>query len=181
MKKFIMILAATALLSPALSAQQILSLSLESGSIDSLRNETLLNVDIDFSKGTYKLVPEKEFAKNNSDWEQIKTETKERFIQGLNKPLGKCDKAAIVSDSPKYTIRLNIISVNEKGNTAASADILSKDGKVIAHFKDFYVKGGKFGTFCNLMGDGLEECGEKIGRYISFNFLKKEFKEKVSK
>lgn len=178
MKRLLTIAVALFMMTGAVCAQNF---RLESGSLDSLRNVSLLNIDVDFDKGVYKLIPEKEFAGIEPKWELIKEETTDRYIEGLNKTLKLSRKVALRSEEQRYTIRLNIISVSDKGDTIATVDILDKDGKTVAHFRDLYADGGVFGTFCNLMGDGLEEAGEKIGRYISYTFVKKNFKERIQR
>ena len=44
------------------------------GALDPLKDASLLDVEINFDDGAYKYIPEEQFAKENSDWEQIKKE-----------------------------------------------------------------------------------------------------------
>ena len=68
--------------------------------------------------------------------------------------------------------------VDEKGNTISNVQVCDSEGKAIARIEHLYGKGGRYGTFCNLMGDGLESTGEKIGRMISYSILKKKYIDK---
>lgn len=171
MKKFFF--SAIALLSCFLAVAQAKKASLD-GALDPLKDVTLMSVEISFDEGSYKYIPEKEFAKENSDWEQIKKETTARFMEGLNKKLQLTKRAAVLeSDDQDYTIEVSVLSVDEKGNTISNVKFIGEDGKAFAKIDGLYANGGHFGTFSNLMGDGLEETGEKIGRTVSYYFLKK--------
>ncbi len=173
MKKILLMLF-VALMPMAIRAQELKV----KGSFDELKDETLLDAYVDFDNGIYKLVPEKEFAADNSDWEQIKMETSERFYRGLNKTLKLTRKAAVKTDAQNYTIEVEIINVDDRGNVISNFEVTDSEGKAIARVENLYDKGGRFGTFCNLMGDGLETTGEKIGRIISYSILKKKYIEK---
>lgn len=143
------------------------------GALDPLKDATLLDVEIDFDEGVYKYIPEDQFAKENSDWEQIKKETSERFMEGINNKLKLTKRSAVMTDEQDFTILVEIVSVDEKGNTISNVKFLNEKGEAFAKIDKLYGSGGHFGTFCNLMGDGLEETGEKIGKTISYYFLKK--------
>lgn len=146
------------------------------GALDPLKDATLLDVEINFDDGAYKYIPEEQFAKENSDWDQIKKETTDRFMEGINSKLKLTKKAAVMTDKEDFTIQVDIISVDEKGNTISTVRFLDEKGKAFAKIEKLYASGGRVGTFCNLMGDGMEETGEKIGRTISYYFLKKKIK-----
>ena len=141
-----------------------------------LKDASLLDVEINFDDGAYKYIPEEQFAKENSDWEQIKKETSERFMEGINAKLRLTKRAAVMTDKQDFTIQVDIISVDEKGNTISNVRFLDEKGNAFAKIDNMYASGGRFGTFCNLMGDGMEETGEKIGRTVSYYFLKKKIK-----
>lgn len=146
------------------------------GALDPLKDATLLDVEINFDEGVYKYIPESQFANENSEWEQIKKETTERFMEGINNKLRLTKRAAVLTDEQDFTILVDIVSIDEKGNTISNVKFLDEKGKTFAKIDKLYASGGRFGTFCNLMGDGLEETGEKIGRTISYYFLKKKIK-----
>lgn len=146
------------------------------GALDPLKDASLLDVEINFDDGAYKYIPEEQFAKENSDWEQIKKETSERFMEGINAKLRLTKRAAVMTDKQDFTIQVDIVSVDEKGNTISNVRFLDEKGNAFAKIDNLYASGGRFGTFCNLMGDGMEETGEKIGRTVSYYFLKKKIK-----
>lgn len=145
------------------------------GSFEPLKDVTLLDADIDFDHGVYKFIPEKQFAAEYPDWEQIKKETTERFFRGLNQTLKLTRKAAVMTNEQDFTIEVTIVNVDDRGNTISNVEVTDAEGKAVAQISNLYGRGGRFGTFCNLMGDGLQSTGEKIGRMISYSILKKKY------
>ncbi|MBQ2198388.1 MAG: hypothetical protein IK145_02565 [Bacteroidales bacterium] len=173
MKKLILII--SVLLASVVAGAQTATLT---GSFDALKEENLLDAEIDFDKGVYKLIPVEQFVTVTPDWEQIKKETTDRFFQGINKTLKLTHKAAVKTGKQNFTIEVEIINVDDKGNTISNVQVCDSEGKAIAKIEHLYGKGGRYGTFCNLMGDGLESTGEKIGRMISYSILKKKYIDK---
>lgn len=175
MKKIFSLALALAFASCALCGAQSKKASME-GALDPLKDVTVMDVEIDFSEGAYKYISEADFAKQEDDWDLIKKETTDRFMEGINKTLKLSKKAAVMTGDKDYTIEVTILSVDEKGNTISNVKFLDEKGKAFAKIDNLYADGGHFGTFSNLMGDGLQETGEKIGRTVSFYFLKKKIK-----
>lgn len=173
MKKLILIV--SVLFASVVASVQTATLT---GSFDALKEENLLDAEIDFDKGVYKLIPVEEFVNVTPDWEKIKEETTDRFFQGLNKTLKLTHKAAVKTGRQNFTIEVEIINVDDKGNTISNVQVTDSEGKAIAKIEHLYGKGGRYGTFSNLMGDGLESTGEKIGRMISYSILKKKYIDK---
>ena len=74
--------------------------------------------------------------------------------------------------SPKYEDRKNLIifyvkSVSENGDTVADVKIVTSEFLKEATIRDLWGKGGRFGCFTNLMGDGFESLGEELAKRIN--------------
>ncbi len=126
MKKLILII--SVLLASVVAGAQTATLT---GSFDALKEENLLDAEIDFDKGVYKLIPVEQFVTVTPDWEQIKKETTDRFFQGINKTLKLTHKAAVKTGKQNFTIEVEIINVDDKGNTIESTG--EKIGRMISY------------------------------------------------
>ena len=66
----------------------------------------------------------------------------------------------------EYMIKFKVRSVTEKGYIVADVTIEAPDGK-IATISNLKAKGGIYGTFTNLMGDGLESLGCELAKLLN--------------
>jgi len=173
MKKLILII--SVLLSSFIAGAQTATLT---GSFDALKDENLLDVDIDFDKGVYKLIPLEQFVLTTPDWDQIKAAATERLYVGLNRTLKLTHKVAVKTGQQNYTIEVEIVNVDDKGNTISNVQVTDSEGKAIAKIEHLYGRGTRNGSFSDMMGMGFEMTGEKIGRMISYSILKKKYIDK---
>ena len=79
-------------------------------------------------------------------------------------------------DGKKYTISFYVKDVSEYGYTVSDV-IFSADGK-IASILNLKGKGGRFGSFANLMGDGFESLGQKLAESMDYAVFRGFIKEK---
>ena len=110
---------------------------------------------------------------------ELKTDFQEvvaRFIKSANDEMGKYIYE--IYFSPKVEgkdnyIVFNVKTVGQGGWIIADAKLVTPSG--VATFTDLYGKGGVFGTFMNLMGDGCESLGKDIAKRIA----KAKFRKKI--
>lgn len=57
-------------------------------------------------------------------------------------------------------------TITDKGYFTGRAIILDQDGQIVGEFEDLKGKGGVYGSFYNLMGDGYENVAEKVAGLI---------------
>lgn len=106
-----------------------------------------------------------------------------RCVTAANKffKIGATTRARTFHFSPKYegkkyTITFHVKDVSEYGYTVSDV-IISADGK-IASILNLKGKGGLFGSFANLMGDGFESLGRKLAVSMDYVVYRGFIKEK---
>ncbi len=68
------------------------------------------------------------------------------------------------TEGKSYVIVVKVLSVASDGWTIADATFTTPYG--VATFTNLVGKGGRFGSFVNLMGDGFESIGEELAKRI---------------
>lgn len=99
------------------------------------------------------LVLEEDFLKDRARYEG-------RFFEELDK---QYNGIAVITDSPDAelpVLRVEIIKVDHKGNL--KAEVTYGD-----HTGIFGGKGGVFGTWLNLFGDGMQSLGKVLGAWVN--------------
>lgn len=69
------------------------------------------------------------------------------------------------TEGRKYHLHFIVKEVSQSGHTVADAILYTPDG--MATFKNLHGKGGVYGSFVNLMGDGFESLGKLVAKEIS--------------
>lgn len=118
-----------------------------------------------------------DFCERNTDFETDKFDAETRFIGTLNDNFEKYSKFQKKFHKRKLTffhkgdgtpsIELVLIpsSINNNGDFSGSAMITDNNGNT-AVIENLRGKGGQWGSFVNLMGDGYQSVAEKIYRII---------------
>ena len=169
--KLISVIAITFTLTVSLLAQD-----LTIGSLDVLNNQHLINFVVDFSKGIYDNMSDKEMSKYEADsWTLEKQTVSMQFVKEVNEELKevKVRLGEYDENEAKYTIVLEIIEVDEDGDTEARAFIFTNDDKneLVARIDDMESSGGHYGSFFNLMGDGFSHLGHSFGKFLENAFF----------
>ena len=102
---------------------------------------------------------------------ELKTDFHEvvaKFVNSANDVMGKY--VYEIYFSPKMEGKENYIvfkvkTVGQGGWIYADAKLITPSG--VATFTNLYAKGGFFGTFMNLMGDGFEGLGKDVAKRIA--------------
>lgn len=135
------------------------------GSLTSLKKADRVNLKIDFSEASIHGMSESAFAKYETDWEVDKPVIIGYFLSEARQKCGDLINLGTYENAD-CEIRVNVISINEKGNYVCEADVYDAEGKVIAKIKDISAKGGLFGTKLNLIKDGAKHTGAAFGKFL---------------
>lgn len=126
----------------------------------------VVDLAVDFSNASIHNMDENTFAIYEPDYAVGKLEVIAKLAEEFNdeKKVG-----FILGNFPKadYTVKVNVVSVNRKGDMLSNAEILDIDGNVIATISDIKGDGGTFGSNMNLMGDGCKSTGEALAKRMA--------------
>lgn len=126
----------------------------------------VVDLAVDFSNASIHNMDENTFAIYEPDYAVGKLEVIAKLAEEFNDEkkvgfiLGKYPKA-------KYTVKVNVVSVNKNGDMLSNAEILDFEGNVIATISDIKGDGGTFGSNMNLMGDGCKSTGEALAKRMA--------------
>ena len=134
------------------------------GTFSPLVDEKIINIKIDYSESEIDEMPFEAFLEVENRWEEGYNDIMIKFLKSLNKY-----SDGIVYSAKKetnYRLVFKAMYVNRDGETKGHLLLYDKDNKIIGATQDFYVKGGRFGSQTNLMGDAAERLGKKISQFI---------------
>jgi len=106
-----------------------------------------------------------------------------RGVYGATQYLGRYDIPTVAlyfttkTEGRDYLLTFYIKAVSDKGDALADASLTTPDGTKTV-LTDLYGKGGRYGSFVNLMGDGFESLGGEFVRYIAWAMNKGKVKMK---
>jgi len=157
MKKIIVSTLCLFFLCAALSAQ----------SLAFLKDETRVGLKIDFSEAAINGYTEANILDFEEDWEKDQPVLFEKFQMKLNEY--QRDRQFGHFPEANYTLIYKPLIINRKGDMKGYFVIEDKDGNEVANIKGISVEGGKFGTFLNLVGDGMKSSGKAVSKMINRN------------
>ena len=102
---------------------------------------------------------------------ELKTEFQDavaRCVNSANNEMGKYVYQIYFSpksEGKDYNIVFKVQTVGPGGGTIADVKFVTPSG--VATITDLYEKGGVYGTFVNLMGDGFESLGKEVAKRIA--------------
>lgn len=138
---------------------------LAEGSLDALKGESRMNVELDYSNAVLKGMSFKDYVAQEENWDKGVKEIKAKFVEEFNKSnKGKITAGSF--DNAKYTLRIDAIKVEKRGTTTADAYVVDAEGKTVAKITKLEGEGGKWGTHLNLMGDGATNMGAILGKFF---------------
>lgn len=135
------------------------------GSLTPLKKADRVSIQIDFSEAMIHGMNETAFAKYETDWDVDKPVIVGYFLSEAKQKCGDLINLGTYENA-EYEIRVNVISINEKGNYVCEADVYDAEGNVIAKIKDISAKGGHIGTKLNLIKDGARHTGAAFGKFL---------------
>ena len=134
------------------------------GSLDVLKGQGRVNLEMDFSQASIMGMEEDAFANYEHDWYKDKEEVVALFVGEL---LSNCNRIIIgMFSNTRYTIKLYVLSISPKGDYCCAADVIDNTGEVVASINGINEFGGRFGSKLNLIKDGAKNTGARFGRFL---------------
>lgn len=135
-----------------------------SGSLNVLKGQGKVNLELDFSQASIMGMDEDAFANYEHDWFRDKDEVVALFVGEV---LSNCDNIIIgVFSNTRYTIKVKVLSITPKGDFYCTADVVDNSGEVLASINGIKEFGGRFGSKLNLIKDGAKHTGASFGRFL---------------
>lgn len=121
-----------------------------------------VRLEIDYQQGVYAGHTYNDMCALESDFLKDQVQYESRFMRGIEKTFAG---AALISNDETLegfeTVHITIISVNSKGKLTAEV----RCGTLVQTFTN--LKGGVFGTWLNLFGDGMHSLGKAVGKWVT--------------
>ena len=146
------------------------------GSFAPLRNESRVQMTVDFSKASIMGMSEEFFSDYEPDWHKDKNEILFLFNSYVNEALHGHPIIGNYSTGTDYIIQIIVQAVDFNGNYDYDILLFSNfdnTPSLIAQAEGFYSRGGKFGTKLNLMKDGAKHSGTTIGLFLQKELFKR--------
>ena len=157
----------------SISAQNKKSKSV--GNFSELYGLRQISVFIDFSETSLNGQTEQSLL-NMSDagfgnWREEKKEILFRFINKFAPYMSPLGITCIYEGDTETALIVKPSYVSNKGDVIAQAYVVDGSGKVLSSVA-LKGKGGHFGSFANLTGDGMEKVAEHLGSIITETMIK---------
>lgn len=135
------------------------------GSFKELASFGKANIEINFSDASIHSMTEEDFAEYEQDWSKDKPGVIADFIDGVT---DKLKGGLVVGTRLKTPFLLKVLvqNITTKGDYTCDVVVLN-DEKEVAAIKTVKADGGTFGSKLNLIKDGAEHTGEKLGKLLS--------------
>lgn len=130
-----------------------------------LKNETRLNVEFDYSEVLINGLNIEDFADAEEDWKKDEPKIYGKFISNFNKKMKNLVGGRV--KNANYTLTIHPLVISDKGNIKAYFVITNSEGREVYKSEEVKGSGGTFGSQLNLMGDGMQSLGKKIGSLVN--------------
>lgn len=138
---------------------------ISNGSLNVLKGQKRVNIEVDFSLATIQGMDEENFAKYEVDWEKEKMRIIANFITEAST---NCRNITIGSFSnTEYTFRVVVRKINPKGDWVSYARLVNEAGESFAIISGLDAFGGRIGSKMNLIDDGAKHTGALFGKFIN--------------
>lgn len=140
------------------------SQKLTSGSLEVLKNQARVNIELDFSQAVIHGMSEDDFDIYERDWSRDKDQVKTIFMIEAS---DRCTNL-VIGHFPEveYTIKVVVLRINTQGDFTCMGELRNKSGEVLATITGISDKGGRFGSKLNLIKDGAKHTGERLGIFL---------------
>ena len=136
-----------------------------------LKNEARVDMKLNYSEAVIAGYEESNILTFEKDWEKDQAVLFAKMVGPYNDKLGETLPAGNFSNA-NYTIEVRPTVIQKNGNIVGYFVVLDAAGTELYRSQKFSAKGGTFGTFLNLVGDGMKSTGKVIA-----NMVKKELKK----
>jgi hypothetical protein len=109
-------------------------------------------------------MPEADFAVYEQDWNKDKPEVVGLILSYAMNANGSL---ALLKDAKSdYSLQCVVTNITVKGDYTCNLLLFDANGNEIASIRGIQAKGGKVGSKLNLIKDGAEHTGKKIGKAL---------------
>ena len=142
----------------------VLPITLNANPMYFLLGKKQVNVEFDYTSTVVENLDLRDFQDLQSSvgvkWEQL-------FLDELNDEI-EDDLEIKFGDYPEssYTMLCIVLSVSLNGTTKMDVRFINTETLEERSKMIIYGHGGIFGSFANLVGDGMSRCGERLGEII---------------
>lgn len=126
---------------------------------------------IDYTDAVFKGYSQEEISSDygKDEWDREITSLRDVFIYTMEEEFGRRSILFFKNDNPniKYKLILKVISIDKRGNLTGNVFLYdyTDDSHPIAS-TGLHGKGGRIGSFMNLMGDGHRSAAESLGKFL---------------
>ena len=132
-----------------------------------------IDMQFDFTSGVYRGLTYNELVESEcpgenplQSWMIHEESLKNQFIRCFLEEVGPGYAFGSYANTATYRMTMKIINVTVKGYLSAIFTFTNiSTGDIIVQF-NVYGKGGKYGSFVNLFGDGIRDAGEVAGSFF---------------
>ncbi len=140
------------------------SQKITSGSLNVLKNQAKVNLELDFSQAIIHGMNEDDFEIYERDWNRDKPQVIAYFTAEAS---DRCDKIAIGRfPDAEYTLKIIVLRINTSGDFTCAGELHNKSNEVVATITGISDKGGRIGSKLNLIKDGAKHTGERLGIFL---------------
>lgn len=159
----------------AVSAMSLFSIPVSAqggwGSLALLKGQTKVNCTFDYSDSVIQAKTEEQFSSEEPNWGLAQKEVAEKFYQEFNNRVFKANVPVAVGSFPEadgYTLCIKPSNILRNGNFVGRVLLLDASGEILMDVP-IKAKGGVFGSFWNLLGDGMKDAAKTVAyRYMDF-------------
>lgn len=174
MKKYFLII--TLIITMSSLFEPLFAQKLIEGSLAPLKGQTVIDCTTDFDHADIGGLPLDEFIEYKADdaldrgfereYQQAERECWMKFVDEANKRM-KLTRLARKQDAP-FLMTIKLITMDKDGrNNVCHYIFTDKNTDQVVAIVEAQNKGGRFGTFTNLMGDAFEYAGSSFGPWFS--------------
>ena len=144
---------------------------LVSGSVENLKKNGVVLVEIDYSKAVIMGMGEKAFADYENEWTKDQSDVTFAFINGVNNKTGNLLAAGHSIDCD-LTMKIQVVAINEHGDWRCKAIVTNKQNQTICEIDEIISKGCNVGTKMHHIKVGAEKAGNKLGKFLNKSIKK---------
>ena len=131
---------------------------------------TEMNVILDYSIADIAGLSFDDFVdmQNEDDekWNSVEKEWKKKFLREANDKLYRIGLTIGTFKSAICSLKIKFYNISPQGNIICDCYFVNPKGEDLGVHKRIRAKGGHVGSVVNLVGDGHEKLGKKVGQYL---------------
>lgn len=144
-----------------------------------LRSENRMALRFNYEEASINGYEESNILSFEKDWLVDQPKLIQKFLQSYN--ASGIMPVVGMFESVSYTLEVRPVVISDHGNITFYALVLDDEDKVLCKTNMLNAKGGRFGSFLNLVGDGMRNSGKLLAGEIYKLMNKKSKKTKLSR